>query len=229
MSQVFRQGDPRQCGAINQVIGQTSFFVNGLLASVEGDIDSHGGLGQLIQQNGPGNIFINGLKLITVGDRGAPDIQGMIMHPFCPTGPAAGSTNFFAYDGLAGGGLAEILSGKLNIFENLLMNGNVIGQVKNILGGLTSGTAGQQGQLVLQNMGTNTPGPNDILTGAETGATVRIVSFTRSSTYDRSDTLPDYIPIMDVAITDDTNVIAMPEHFTGYASQDYQSEHIIVT
>ena len=73
----------RYCGALTQVTGQSTVFMNGVLAAVEGDKDTHGNGGDLIQQYGPGNIFINGKKLIVaMGDVAAPDIQGMIMHPF---------------------------------------------------------------------------------------------------------------------------------------------------
>jgi hypothetical protein len=214
----------RYCGALTQVTGQSSFSINGLLAAVEGDRDTHNNGGSLIQQYGGGSFFIEGKKMIVaMGDKAAPDSLGTILHPFSPTDPAQGSSNFFAYDGKAGGGLSQILSGKLNIAENL------IGQIKNMAGGLMggSGGAGSQGQLTLQNMGSTTPKAGDVLTGTETGGQIQILSFNRSSTYDRTDTAPNYTAVLDAALTDDTNVIAMPEHFTGYASQDYQTEYIL--
>lgn len=230
MGECHRETDKRHCGADTVVTGQSNFFVNGLLAAVEGDVDSHGLLGALISQS-PGSFIINNKKAIVASmDRAAPDALGGILHPFSPTDPKQGSTNMFMYDGKAGGGLAEILSGKLNISENLMLDGNIIGQIKNMMGNLMSGKggAGSQGQLVMQNMGNYTPKANDVLTGQETGGTMKILSFERSSAYDRQNTAPDFLTTLDLAITDDTNVIAMPEHFTGYASQDYQTEYILV-
>lgn len=230
MGQVHRETDSRHCGAQTIVNGQSTFFVNGLKASVEGDLDTHNMQGALISQS-PGSFFIEGKKVIVASmDRAAPDSIGLIKHPFSPTDPKQGSNDMFMYDGKSGGGLSQILSGKLNISENLLKDGNIIGQIKNMTGGLQGGKggSGSQGQMVMQNMGNYTPTPGDILIGQETGGTIQILSFDRSSIYDREDTSPNYLDVLNASISDDTDVIAMPEYFTGYASQDYQTEYIIV-
>lgn len=230
MPEIHRETDGRHCDAKTVVSGQSSFFVNGLKAAVEGDLDTHNLQGALISQS-PGTFFIEGKKAIVANlDKAAPDSLGSIKHPFSPTDPKQGSSNMFVYDGNAGGGLAQILSGKLNISESMLLDGNIIGQIKNMTGNLQGGKggAGSQGQMTLQNMGNYTPKAGDILTGQETGGTIQILTFERSSVYDREDTAPNYIDTLDISLTDDTDVIAMPEHFTGYASQEYQTEYILV-
>lgn len=71
MTQVHRNGDSRACGASTIVSGQGFVFVDGQLWSVEGDPDSHGG-GNL----SPGQIaaiYIDGKRVIGVGDAAAPD------------------------------------------------------------------------------------------------------------------------------------------------------------
>jgi uncharacterized Zn-binding protein involved in type VI secretion len=71
MTNAHRHQDPRSCGAVTIVTGQSLVRVDGKLWAVEGDQDSHGG-GALI----PGsihNIRINGKKVIGVGDSANPD------------------------------------------------------------------------------------------------------------------------------------------------------------
>lgn len=229
MPPAHRETDKRYCSADTIVVGQQTFQINSLKAAVESDLDDHSMLGALISAS-PGTYFINNKKaIVAMMDRAAPDAQGGIIHPFSPTDPAQGSPNFFIYDGKAGGGLSQIMSGKLNIGEMLQLDGNIVGQVKNMMGGLMGGKggAGSQGNLVMQNMGGYTPKAGDVLTGTETGGQIQVLNFTRSSAYDRQDTAPDYTPVLEASLADDTNVIAMPEHFTGYSTQDYQTEHIL--
>ena len=71
MVQVHRNGDSRACGATTKVSGQGFVYVDGELWAVDGDPDSHGG-GNL----SPGRIaaiYINGKRVIGVGDTAAPD------------------------------------------------------------------------------------------------------------------------------------------------------------
>jgi hypothetical protein len=213
----------RFCGALTSVTGQGSVFMNGELAAVEGDKDSHNNGGDLIQQYGPGNIFVEGKKLIVaMGDKAAPDSIGTLVHPFSPTDPAQGSPNIFAYGGKAGGGLGNILGGKLNIGELVKVGGQLIGIVKNF-----TVTQSGQGQVVLQNMGSVTPQAGDTLVGDDTGNSLTLLSFERSDAYDRSNTAVDYTEVLETAICDDTGVIAVDQYFTGKPSQDYNSDFVV--
>ena len=158
----------RYDGGITDVIGQDKVFINGLLAAVEGDISSHGGMGQLIQQYGKGNIIINGLKMIVaMGDRAAPDMEGMVQHPTFPTDPLEGASNVFAYADLAGGGLGAMFGGKLNIGELVSIGGQVIGTVKNFID-----MGGGQGQVILQNLLGTTPQAGQTLVGQDSGTRI---------------------------------------------------------
>lgn len=214
----------RYCGAITQVTGQSSFFVNGLKAAVEGDRDTHNNGGSLISTS-EGSIFIEGKKMIvSMIDRGMPDSIGMIIHPFCPTAPAQGATNFMAYGGKAGGGLGSILSGNLNIGELVSIGSQVIGTVKNF-----TNNGNGTGNVVLQNLQA-APQAGQTLVGQESGHSFTLTSFERSNIYDGDDTGPGthFTQVLNDAIVDDYGIIAMPEYFTGLPSQDYQTEYIVV-
>ena len=215
----------RFCGAQTQVTGQSSVIMNGVLAAVEGDKDTHGNGGDLIQQYGPGNIIIEGKKLIVaMGDRALPDTQGTIQHPFSPTDPAQGSPNIFAYGGRAGGGLGNILGGNLNIGELVSVGGQVVGQVKNFIN-----IGNGQASAVLQNMGTSTPQAGQTLVGQDSGNSLTLTNFERSNAYDHANTSVDYTEVMIVAVTDDAGVIAVDQHFTGKPSQDYNSDYVVTS
>lgn len=215
----------RFCGALTQVTGQSSVFMNNVLAAVEGDTDTHNDGGDLVAQYGPGNIFIEGKRMIVaMGDMALPDSVGTLLHPFCPTGPAQGSSNIFAYGGLAGGGIGDIIGGNLNIAELVTLGGQVVGTVKNFIN-----NGGGQGQVVLQNMSNITPQVGDTLVGVDTGNSLVLTSFTRSDAYDRANTAVDYTQVMETAICDDYGVIAVDEYFTGKPSQDYNSDYVVRT
>jgi hypothetical protein len=215
----------RYCGALTQVTGQSTVFMNGKLAAVEGDKDTHNDGGDLIQQYGPGNIFIGGKKLIVaMGDRAAPDSQGLVQHPFSPTDPAQGSSSVFAYGGKAGGGLGNITGGDLNIGELVSINGQVVGQVKNFIN-----IGNGQASAVIQNMGSQTPQAGQTIVGQDTGNSLTLTNFERSNAYDLANTSVDYTEVMIVAVTDDAGVIAVDQHFTGKPSQDYNSRYVVTS
>lgn len=166
----------RFCGATNIVTGQSSFFINGLKASVEGDKDSHNNLGALVSQS-PGTIFIEGKKMIAaVIDGAQPDQEGLITHVTDLPTPQQGSTDFFTYGGpgQVGGGLGSIgISGLLSVGENVLLNGNVIGQVSKMVN-----QGGGQGLVTLKNLQGTTPSGGSTITGQTSGNTFTFSSFT---------------------------------------------------
>lgn len=71
MAQIHRHSDARSCGATTIVTGQGTVFINGLLVSVDGDLNTHGG-GALIASSGA-TTFINGKRIVTTGSSALPD------------------------------------------------------------------------------------------------------------------------------------------------------------
>jgi hypothetical protein len=178
MPGVFRNLDPRFCGAITQVIGQQKLFINNVLAAVEGDINSHNGLGALISQS-PGTIIVQGKKMIvSMMDGSAPDQLGIITHVTNLPTPAQGSQNCFAYGGAGsfGGGLGiPGLSGFPGIGEIMQLGSQAVGQVSKSVN-----QGGGSGLLTMNNM---TPQTQSLLTAgstvvsANTGKTFTFSSF----------------------------------------------------
>jgi uncharacterized Zn-binding protein involved in type VI secretion len=70
MTKVHRDTDARVCGAATTVAGNSTVKVNGLLASVNGDPNSHGG-GAISASTA--RVFVEGKMLVEVGDAAAPD------------------------------------------------------------------------------------------------------------------------------------------------------------
>ena len=61
MPAVHRHGDARVCGATTIVLGQSTVYANGLLVSVNGDINTHGA-GALVA--GSDNVFDGGKAVV---------------------------------------------------------------------------------------------------------------------------------------------------------------------
>lgn len=70
MTAVHRNTDARACGAATTVVGNSTVKVNGLLASVNDDPNSHGGGAISASTN---QVFVEGLMMVEVGDSAAPD------------------------------------------------------------------------------------------------------------------------------------------------------------
>jgi hypothetical protein len=70
MSGVHRNGDQRGCGAATRVSGQSTVYINGKLASVDKDPNSHGG-GALNARNP--NVYVNGKLVVIQTNSAAPD------------------------------------------------------------------------------------------------------------------------------------------------------------
>lgn len=243
MGRVHRIGDPRKCGAITESIGQNlKVFAENQLMAVMGDPSSHGMLGQLIPMVNQAKVFINHIPIIVSnGDRAAPDIVGLVMHPFSPTDPAGGAQKVFAFGANAPGGVAGILGslvgGQFNIGELVSIGGQVVGTIQsvfNVNGGQATGTGfpqasspGQSQMIVLQNLSGQIITPTGVLTGADTGATLTVESVNISADYYDPQYEPNYVAILENAIVDDSGVVAEDAHFTGYQSQDYNQTYIV--
>lgn len=92
MTAVHRDGDSRECSALTTVTGQSTVFVNGVLAAVEGDPETHG-QGLLISTSA-GTVLVEGKKLIVTSDSAGSDSAD---HPAPPTDPQSGSPTVNAY------------------------------------------------------------------------------------------------------------------------------------
>lgn len=100
---VHRHTDSRSCGATTTVIGQSTVYINSLLASVQGDTNTHGG-GALSASINDGTIFINGKKVVLRGSSAAPDTLCVpIGPPHCNPESVGASANVFASGGGSGG------------------------------------------------------------------------------------------------------------------------------
>ena len=153
----------RFCGASTVVTNQSTFFINGLKAAVEGDLNTHSNLGALVSQS-PGTFFIEGKKMIVAMlDGSQPDQEGIITHVTNLPTPKGKSSNFSAYGGNTGGGLGSI-GGLLNVGENALLGGNVIGIVNKMVN-----QGGGQGLVVLSNLTGTTPTAGSTITGQTSG------------------------------------------------------------
>lgn len=105
MPRAHRDNDERFCGAKTIVNGQSSVYVNNKLWAVEGDIDDHCGMGELIAVVGRTIYIENKLIICAVGDTAEPDLEDcIVIHPKGATAPKNGSPNTFAYEGGTGGG-----------------------------------------------------------------------------------------------------------------------------
>lgn len=102
MPGIHRDGDKRYCGGTTIVSGQSTVFVEGKLAAVEGDLSSHGGA-KLKPVYGAKNIYINGKRVICAAGDEAED-KDNAKHPALLASPQQASGTVIIYGGGAGGG-----------------------------------------------------------------------------------------------------------------------------
>lgn len=97
MPGVHRHSDSRSCGATTTVSGQSTVFANGLLVSVQGDPNTHGG-GGLSASINPGTVFINGKEMVVNGSSASPDAlcppKGP---PHCSPSATSGSGDVYGF------------------------------------------------------------------------------------------------------------------------------------
>lgn len=177
MAKAHCHGQQRACGATTVSAGlNTNVFVNGILAAVVGDLDSHNMLGALISAS-PGTVKINGIPMIaSLMDNASPDQIGLITHVTGLPTPATGSPNVDLYGALGsfGGGLGSFgLSGLPNVGEMLSFGGNIVGQVYR-----TADQGSNSGLLVMNNT-TSSPQPTtgSTVTGTTTGRVFTFSSY----------------------------------------------------
>lgn len=182
---VHRVGDCRIDGAetVSGPGAGSRVFIEGQLAAVAGDLDSHDMLGAIIPMS-PGTVKVMGIPIATaLMDSASPDSIGMILHPEGLPTPACGAMRTKAYggDGSMGGGLGsfntDILNGAVGMPDvgNIMQMGSqVVGQVMR-----TVGTGTGSGMMLMNNMNPNNtnPGAGDTVTSANTGQTFTFSSY----------------------------------------------------
>lgn len=175
MPKAHRIGDQRMCGATTVSAGlNTNVFVNGVLAAVVGDLDSHNMLGALISQS-PGTIKINGIPMIaSIMDQGSPDVIGLVTHVTGLPTPGTGSPNVNMYTGNFAGGLGSFgISGLPIVGELLSFAGNIVGQVYR-----TADQGSNSGMLAMNNTTANTqPTTGSTVTGVTSGRVFTFSSY----------------------------------------------------
>ena len=98
MPGVHRNTDSRSCGASTIVVGQGDVFINGLLASVLSDPNSHGG-GSLNASTNNGTFFINNKLVNLLGSSASPDgLCPPLGGNHCSPTASSASGNVFACD-----------------------------------------------------------------------------------------------------------------------------------
>jgi hypothetical protein len=96
---IHRNGDSRLCGASTVVSGQSTVYINGMLASIEGDPNDHGD-GSLTASNNDGTVYIGGKLVNLLGSAALADALCIIDGPpHCGPIATSASPNVFACGG----------------------------------------------------------------------------------------------------------------------------------
>jgi hypothetical protein len=96
MPSVHRNTDSRACGATTVSAQSRNVFVNGLLWSINGDPNSHGG-GALVAATK--NVFIGGVAVCNNNDSATPDaLCAPLGGAHCAPSAVGGSSNVFVGD-----------------------------------------------------------------------------------------------------------------------------------
>lgn len=176
MANTHRRGDPRIDGGttIAGPVDTSNVLIEGMPASVMGDLSSHNNLGAILSMS-PGTVLVKGVPIaISLMDSAAPDTIGLITHPQGLPTPAGGSTTVQAYGpaGTLGGGLGNF-GGNIGIGEIMQVGSQVMGQVMR-----TASTGGTGGMMVMNNMTSQSGmGVNTTVTSANSGNTFTFSSY----------------------------------------------------
>lgn len=212
----------RMCGASTIPLGlNTNVLVNNILASVVGDIDSHDGLGPILQMLNT-NVLIGGIPAVPAIASGAmPDIMGIIPHVQGLPIPIQGSQNVRIGQGsmLASIGSMQSLGlgsfGALQIGELVNIGSQLVGQVMNFtqLGG---GSAIAQ----IGNLQGGAYGPGTTVTGQTSGYNFTFGNYIDSRIATGEITLPDVNTVTNALVQDDGEYIVIDDYFNLYPTQN---------
>ncbi|NBR22687.1 MAG: hypothetical protein EBU08_02645 [Micrococcales bacterium] len=96
MPGAHRDTDPRTCGATTASVQGRNVYVNGLLWSINGDPNTHGGGSLSAATN---NVFIGGVAVCNDNDSAAPDsLCAPVGGAHCAPSASGGSSNVFVGD-----------------------------------------------------------------------------------------------------------------------------------
>jgi hypothetical protein len=213
----------RMCGASTIPIGAVGSMVkiNNLIPAVVGDIDTHNGLGALINilQH---NVNIGGIPAIpSIISMASPDILGLIPHPQGLPIPIQGSPNVFIGQGSGAAGLGMMQQlglgnfASLNIGELVSVGSQVIGMVQNFtqIGG---GSAVAQ----LSNLQGSPIGPGTTVTGQTSGYKFTFSNYIDSRVATGEYTYPAVNTVTNALVQDDGQYIAIDDFYNLSPTQN---------
>lgn len=206
----------RMCGASTIPIGAVGSMVkiNNLIPAVVGDIDTHSGLGALINilQH---NVNIGGIPAIpSIVSMASPDVIGLITHFQGLPIPMQGSPNVRIGQGSGSAGLGMMQSlglgnfGQLSIGELVSVGQQVIGQVSNFTsvggGSAVAQLGNMQGPLV-------TPGTT--ITGQTSGYNFTFQNVFDSRLGEGANSYPAVSTVSDALVTDSGDYIVIQDYY----------------
>jgi hypothetical protein len=212
------------CGALTVPTGlNTNVIVNNILASVVGDIDSHNGLGPILQMLNT-RVLIGGIPAVPAIASGAmPDVMGIIPHLQGLPIPIMGSPNVMIGQGnmMAAIGMMQQLGlgsfGGLQIGELVGIGQQIMGQVMNFtqLGG---GSAIAQ----IGNIPSGAPalGSGATVTGQTSGYSFTFANYIDSRVASYEISLPAINTVTNALVQDDGQYIVIDDYFNLYPTQN---------
>ena len=222
----------RMCGAVTVPTGlNTTFIVNNLLATVEGDKDNHNILGALQSLSGA-NFLIGPSQLPAIAaikDMASPDVLGIIQHVTGLPIPMQGSPNFFIGQGTGAAGLGMMQQlglgnfGALNIGELVSIGSQVIGQVSNFTS-IGGGAAIAQ----LSNMQGSPISPGTTVTGQTSGYNFTFSNYFDSRVATQEVYYPNINTISNALVTDSGEYIVIEDYITFYPSMNLTASVVTV-
>lgn len=218
----------RMCGASTIPGGAAGSMVkiNNLIPAVVGDVDTHNGLGALINMI-PHNVKIGGIDAIpSIVSMASPDVLGIIPHPQGLPIPMQGSPNVFIGqgNGAAGLGMMQPILGAfgqvvgfnpLQIGELVSVAGQAIGMVQNFtqIGG--GAAVAQLGSLQGTPISSGTT-----VTGQTSGYTFTFSNYFDSRALTGEYSYPSVNTISNALVTDSGDYIVIEDYVTFYPTMN---------
>jgi len=214
----------RMCGALTIPTGlNTNVIVNNILASVVGDVDSHNGLGPILQMLNT-RVLIGGIPAVPAIASGAmPDIMGIIPHLQGLPIPIMGSPNVMIGQGnmMAAIGMMQQLG--LGNFGGLQI-GELVGIGQQIMGQVMSFTQLGGGSAIAQigNIPSGAPALSSgaTVTGQTSGYSFTFANYIDSRVASYEISLPAVSTVSNALVQDDGQYIVIDDYFNLYPTQN---------
>jgi hypothetical protein len=212
------------CGALTIPTGlNTNVIVNNILASVVGDVDSHNGLGPILQMLNT-RVLIGGIPAVPAIASGAmPDIMGIIPHLQGLPIPIMGSPNVMIGQGnmMAAIGMMQQLG--LGNFGGLQI-GELVGIGQQIMGQVMSFTQLGGGSAIAQigNIPSGAPALSSgaTVTGQTSGYSFTFANYIDSRVASYEISLPAVSTVSNALVQDDGQYIVIDDYFNLYPTQN---------